>query len=906
MNAVRSILLATAVATSLTALTPTSGRSTAPVSTNEIPPLPLSSESKRVDIRSSAGSGVFGRWAVDRFGLPAYDYTIDQTTDPRAERAELEGRRDAWHQVGNDAIVANASADGHVQLWSQQRRYQWSNRWDPANRHFTGGFGWLRDAGRVSSTLWLDRPPGSRTQRRFGVGYVQRRLATRGVQVNETVTAPWGRDPVLVHEVTLRNRTDQSRPVTWWEYWDVNPYDQTQRRQQGLAAPEWDPDRRLLTADQAPDAGDTDPLTIFLAADAPVAGFETDNDVLFGAGTRGAPAAVTTDRATGSIAPPTPPGSVGRTGFALRSPVTLPAKGAVTLRYVYGIAHDEDIPEAVQRATSPASTVRDTARAWRNWVPKVDLGHDRRWLSRELQWDAYAVRSATNYEETCGHQVITQGGYYQYGGGHQIAFRDPLQHMLPMVYAAPEIAREVLRYSFQQQTPETGVMPYGMVAPCQRLDIGASNDLDFWLLLSTVEYVLGTRDLAFLDEPIPYDGGLPGPAPLDGTVWEHVKLAVHHQENLVGRGPNGQYLIQPTGDWSDLSSLTLGMTESTMVTAQLAYVYPRLAEVADLRGDTEFANLLRAKGRELVGVLHKEWTGRGWWSRGYSGTTQLGKGAIFAEPQPWALLAGADTQGQAATVVANIQRFLQGRGAPPELGGPTKIGTSQSPAEDDPEVTEKAQVYAQGVGDGNAVWVGGVWYALNGPLTWALGELDGRVPGAARKALDELERNTLTAHARAYPESWDGVTNVDDACWSFYSSEPDRCGLAGLIELFGTAGQITHQPAWNMFSLLKLAGLTPTAAGYRITPHLPLDDWSIRFPGVGLAQQPGELRGYLRPEGSGRVTLEVTPRGATETDVWSAWVDGDRVASRPGPGGSLRFTLTAHAGKVVDWAVTKR
>ena len=39
------------------------------------------------------------------------------------------------------------------------------------------------------------------------------------------------------------------------------------------------------------------------------------------------------------------------------------------------------------------------------------------WVARELQWDAYLLRSASVYEELCGHHTITQGGYYQYVTG---------------------------------------------------------------------------------------------------------------------------------------------------------------------------------------------------------------------------------------------------------------------------------------------------------------------------------------------------------------------------------------------------------------------------------------------------------------------------------------------------------
>ena len=63
-------------------------------------------------------------------------------------------------------------------------------------------------------------------------------------------------------------------------------------------------------------------------------------------------------------------------------------------------------------------------------------------------------------------------------------------------------------------------------------------------------------------------------------------------------------------------------------------------------------------------MLEREWTGRGWYSRGYGAGGQIGRGAIFGEPQPWALLAGAPNRGQARTLVANIRRFLTGVGAP--------------------------------------------------------------------------------------------------------------------------------------------------------------------------------------------------------------------------------------------------
>src|SRR5207302_9139769 len=170
-------------------------------------------------------------------------------------------------------------------------------------------------------------------------------------------------------------------------------------------------------------------------------------------------------------------------------------------------------------------------------------------------------------------------------------------------------------------------------------------------------YGLASRSLAFCGQRVRHPGGG------SGSLWDHLKLAYRHQEAQLG--PHGDYLTGSTGDWSDFSTEFLQMTESTLVTAQLAYVYPRLAQLADARGDHAFAAQLRSSGARDLATTRREWTGLGWVSRGYSGSTQLGKGAIFGEPQPWAMLAGAPSPDHARTLVANIRRFLTGVGAPP-------------------------------------------------------------------------------------------------------------------------------------------------------------------------------------------------------------------------------------------------
>ena len=123
---------------------------------------------------------------------------------------------------------------------------------------------------------------------------------------------------------------------------------------------------------------------------------------------------------------------------------------------------------------------------------------------------------------------------------------------------------------------------------CHKLQFGNADDLDVWLLWAAAEYGLGTRDLRVFDVREPYTGRG------SGTLWDHLKLAFRHQQSLLR--DHGGYAALDSGDWSDLSTQFLGMTESTLVTAQVAYVYPRLAELAQARGDHAFAAELRDAG----------------------------------------------------------------------------------------------------------------------------------------------------------------------------------------------------------------------------------------------------------------------------------------------------------------------
>src|SRR5207302_3256310 len=151
------------------------------------------------------------------------------------------------------------------------------------------------------------------------------------------------------------------------------------------------------------------------------------------------------------------------------------------------------------------------------------------------------------------------------------------------------------------------------------------------LLWAAAEYALSTRDFAFLKEQIPFYGAG------SGTLWDHLKLAFSHQEHVVGKGLHGEYVTGATGDWNDFSTEFNQMTESDLVTAQAAYIYPRLALAAQAAGDSAFAGELRAAAARDAAIVAGQFiegesvtpadAGLGWFARGYSFEHQLGSGA---------------------------------------------------------------------------------------------------------------------------------------------------------------------------------------------------------------------------------------------------------------------------------------
>src|ERR1035437_3326041 len=171
------------------------------------------------------GSGHFGEWITDPFGLPAYKYTCNQVTDPKAispVHKEWRFASDHTHQVGNDRLVAAVSNYGYVQVRQDEGSPKFLNDHFPEESRYGAGIGFLTDGKQVLSTYYPGN--GASFDRILGEGYIRKTVRNPHYEVEQTIAAPYGDDPVVVSIVKVTNRGASAADLRWVEYWGAQNY----------------------------------------------------------------------------------------------------------------------------------------------------------------------------------------------------------------------------------------------------------------------------------------------------------------------------------------------------------------------------------------------------------------------------------------------------------------------------------------------------------------------------------------------------------------------------------------------------------------------------------------------------------------------------------------------------------
>jgi hypothetical protein len=827
--------------------------------------------------------------------------------------------------------VAAASNYGYVQVRQDEGSPKFLNDYSPERSQYGGGIGFLTDGQEVLSTFY---PGNAKTfDRVFGVGYLRKKVTGNHSAVDQVIFAPFGDDPVLISQVTIVNHGQESAEMRWVEYWDCQVYQFSYRSymqasihyktlgkaaelrrafgdrfahrfrrlegdgglletkqflgrtaedekswQEVLSqlASQWNDEFIEPAKDMPPEVTMEDlapPPTFLVSLDAPAEGFGTNGKAFLGTGGVNHPAGLAA-RLDGDLSSTGP-----ESALLLERRVRLGPGESRTLYFAYGyLPEGFEFNALVEKYRKSVHTLwEDSSGRWRADSLRFRVDSEP-WVEREITWDHYYLRSNLTYDSFFREHIESQGGYYQYIGGFQGAAEDALQHTLPFVFSHPWIVKEALRYTLKEVQPD-GRVPYGIVGhgtlfPTRQL-ISCE---ELWVLWLTSEYVLGTRDTAFLDETIP-TYPLYGPTAGKDTVGNLVARCYRHLVESTGTGEHGLIRLLNC-DWNDNLEMwhnlmpkhrvgeVLPDTESVANSSMAGYVFEHYARLLRYIGEGNSAAEVQRRAEDQQRAVRAQWTGR-WFRRAWLTPEAgwLGDKHMWLEPQSWAIISGAATSEQSKVLVSTLDELLR---------RPSPIG-------------------AMGVSKGTPIAFmghdGGVWPSLTSILVWALALVNERM------AWDEWKKNSLARHAEVYPNLWYGIWSGPDAYNSVLSELPGQND--------GTDFPVMnmHSHSDQLYSAAKLLGVEFTEKGLHLAPTLPLDAYSFDSPLLGVKKSSGHYEGWYAPTVAGTWTVTVRLPAADVQGLREVEVNGSKQPLRHTADGAIEFRGESAPGRPLRWSL---
>ncbi len=839
------------------------------------------------------GSGYFGKWIEDKFGLPAYLYTCDQINDPKA----ITPMSDKWrsktehlHQVGNDRLVAVASNYGHIQIRQDEGGPKYLNEFNPEQGHFAGGFGYLTDNSNHLSTYY----PGNAEsfERIFGIGYFQKKVNGNGYSVNQIIFAPFGDDPVVISQVKITNNKKERVDLRWIEYWGCYTYQFSSAAFAGIItkkSTKHPRDIRHESSDKlkhefksiengtgildkryfenlekiydpnnlSPSFDDNfPPKTFLISLNSDTSGLQTNSRDFFGNGGVEFPEGLKEDLNN----------SVNSTGvessMLLEQKFSLNPGESCTLFFLYGYLPDNfELDSLITKYKTNTSTkFEESCEQWK--ASRIQLQvNEEVWVDREIFWHYYYLRSAMTFDNFFKEHILSQGHVYQYIMGFQGAARDPLQHALPFIYNAPDIVKNVIRYTLKTAR-KNGEIPYGITGSGQILPTPFKpSDQEMWLLWLASEYILGTRDTDILSEEVsryPVYGSRAEKV----SVGEILKRCYLHLVKKTGTGRHGLQRLS-NGDWNDgvvLGNISpekhkeiIKEAESVLNAAMAIFSLKIYSEMLRFVNESELAEEVLKYSESQRKAVKTQWIGkyfrRAWLTEDLG---WIGEDQMWLEPQPWAIIGNALDDKEKKVLVQSIDELVR---------KPSKIGA---------RLHSKGIVSIRNVGQGvNA----GIWPSINGTLIWALSLVDGQM------GWDEWKKNSLAYHAENFPDVWYGIWSGPDTYNSDLSKYPGQTVFdEGLIsgeqqiedgeEHLGHMGLAwtdfpvfnLHPHAWPLYDLTRLIGINFTPEGVELRPTIPQDVYKFSSSLIGLEKTESGYSGWYSPvkEGTWKLSLELT------------------------------------------------
>jgi len=497
-----------------------------------------------------------------------------------------------------------------------------------------------------------------------------------------------------------------------------------------------------------------------------------------------------------------------------------------------------------------------------------------------LTWGAYYLRSGSVYHRGLQAHTLPQGGVYQYVSGMNAGPRATLQHMLPLIWLDPDLGKDVLR-SVLRETHPSGEIPYAEVANgALEPVVWAPSDHDLWLLWAVSDYVLATRDHAFLAEVCSY---WPPPYTRAEPVWDHLLRALRHLTEVVGYGAHGLLRLR-TGDWSDTFIHAFDVPrdevwrhgESTLNSAMAVHVLRRFAELARFAARPAVEREARAHADRLADAVRRCWRGRhlnrGW----LSADVEVGREDLYLEPQPWALIADILEPAQREALVAEIDRRL----ADPLGSRIWDDGGEKAAQPDFPEF-------------------GAIWLSINSTLAWGLSRVD------PERAWRELKANTLHNHAETYPESWVGVWAGPDCYLAAGTDMPGDAYATPVYAMQAWPVQILFPHSEPLNATVWLLGITATADGLVVRPTVPATTWSFESKALSIRYDAARIAGSYTAASPASLAIDLTLPDDWHGSVIEVEEQGGERRRIAEAGAIVRVMVLADSGRRADFAINR-
>lgn len=849
------------------------------------------------------GNGSFGTWINDEFGLPAYSYT-------GCSGGTCTDANDAFHQLGNDDISAVAHSDGYVELFTVKTYYRYANKYDEAAGNYAGGFGWVRDGSETWSTLYDDRPVSSSYERVFGMGYYKKEIQYGELRIEQYVYPPAGGDEVLLEKLVFTNLSGSEKSLRYFDYWDVawwlvlasGPYASESDYDPAKVKTYYDAARATIKAVSQAAEGDYEqpsltqdpsPKVSFVTwlDDVPDA-FDTVQTAFLGSGNRALPERVGLGQLSNSL---DASGTLNGEAAVLvtQKDFTLGPGESRALHVLYGLSRRGDENDLIDAyRAGPPYTLPDVMASWAQRVLQIELSEDA-WIAREMAWSHYYLLAGMLREDYFETRVTNQGGIYQYWWGVNAGPRAALRHLVPLIYTDPEVAREVLIYYLRAMEP-SGELCYATAGYGAWHPMGFEpSDHSLWLLWTAAEYVNATRDYDFLDESFDYYCDAGRGACGSATAYEMLKSAYAYQVGVVGTGTNGLIRLMDS-DWDDnLTSGSFGVDpnetaangESTMNTALALVAYPRLAALAEKRGDAAFAASVRQAADDLTTAMTAQWRGE-FFNRAYVYTgpgspVEVGTDNVWLASNGPALLAeGLMTSTQVEQLVSRIKS---------DCSDPSPIGLA-----------------SQGVPVAVGVGTPGLWYSLSGPTIEGLVRHP-LVDGARELAWTEFKKQTFANHAAQYPDYWYGIWSGPDMYFTPVEGIPGVldpggtwCGPLLCMQDFPIANMFSHSEP--LLASVRMAGVFVDETGHTIDPGIPFSVFRWESEVYAVEYTPLAATGRIRPVGSDTIEMRVRLPASLDPGDASVSVGGASVPFEV-IDGFAEFELPLQAGSSSSWSL---